>query len=83
MRVISRFQPQVWHHKIRDFANEGVQVNLAVSFTHPNNDLRSSIMRINRAFPIEKLFAAIEYYIETTNRRVTFGISCSMKSMMM
>ena len=26
-------------------------------------------MKINRAFPIEKLFAAIEYYIETTNRR--------------
>ena len=38
-------------------------------------------MKINRAFPIEKLFAAIEYYIETTNRRVTFGISCSMKLM--
>lgn len=38
----------------------------------PNNELRSSIMKINRAFPIEKLFAAIEYYIETTNRRVTF-----------
>ncbi len=29
-------------------------------------------MRINRSFPLEKLFAAIEYYIETTNRRVTF-----------
>ena len=50
-------------HKIRDFANEGVQVNLAVSLHAPNNDLRSSIMKINRAFPIEKLFAAIEYYI--------------------
>lgn len=59
-------------HKIRDFADEGVQVNLAVSLHAPNNELRSSIMKINRAFPIEKLFAAIEYYIETTNRRVTF-----------
>nr|WP_141768099.1 23S rRNA (adenine(2503)-C(2))-methyltransferase RlmN [Streptococcus henryi] len=59
-------------HKIRDFANEGVQVNLAVSLHAPNNELRSSIMRINRSFPLEKLFAAIEYYIETTNRRVTF-----------
>ncbi|HEU9878565.1 TPA: 23S rRNA (adenine(2503)-C(2))-methyltransferase RlmN [Streptococcus pneumoniae] len=55
-------------HKIRDFADEGVQVNLAVSLHAPNNELRSSIMKINRAFPIEKLFAAIEYYIETTNR---------------
>ncbi|VKW09848.1 radical SAM enzyme, Cfr family [Streptococcus pneumoniae] len=54
------------------FADEGVQVNLAVSLHAPNNELRSSIMKIDRAFPIEKLFAAIEYYIETTNRRVTF-----------
>lgn len=59
-------------HKIREFANEGVQVNLAVSLHAPNNELRSSIMHINRSFPLEKLFAAIEYYIETTNRRVTF-----------
>ncbi|HEK9954568.1 TPA: 23S rRNA (adenine(2503)-C(2))-methyltransferase RlmN [Streptococcus equi subsp. zooepidemicus] len=59
-------------HKIREFANEGVQVNLAVSLHAPNNELRSSIMRINRSFPLDKLFAAIEYYIETTNRRVTF-----------
>lgn len=59
-------------HKIREFANEGVQVNLAVSLHAPNNELRSSIMRINRSFPLEKLFAAIGYYIETTNRRVTF-----------
>lgn len=59
-------------HKIREFANEGVQVNLAVSLHAPNNELRSSIMRINRSFPLDKLFSAIEYYIETTNRRVTF-----------
>lgn len=59
-------------HKIKEFANEGVQVNLAVSLHAPNNELRSSIMRINRSFPLEKLFDAIEYYIETTNRRVTF-----------
>lgn len=41
-------------HKIREFANEGVQVNLAVSLHAPNNELRSSIMRINRSFPLEK-----------------------------
>ncbi|HHT7773611.1 TPA: 23S rRNA (adenine(2503)-C(2))-methyltransferase RlmN [Streptococcus suis] len=58
--------------KIREFAREGVQVNLAVSLHAPNNDLRSSIMRINRKFPIEVLFEAIEDYIKVTNRRVTF-----------
>ena len=40
-------------HKIRDFANEGVQVNLAVSLHAPNNDLRSSIMKINRPFQLK------------------------------
>lgn len=59
-------------HKIKTFAREGIQVNLAVSLHAPNNELRSSIMRINRSFPLEKLFAAIHDYIETTNRRVTF-----------
>ena len=38
-------------HKIRDFANEGEQVYLAVSLHAPNNDLRSSIMKINRDIP--------------------------------
>ena len=29
-------------------------------------------MKINKAFPIEKLMASIDYYLETTNRRITF-----------
>lgn len=59
-------------HKIRAFADEQLQVNLAVSLHAPNNELRTSIMKINRAFPIEKLMDAIDYYLEKTNRRVTF-----------
>lgn len=59
-------------HKIRAFADEQLQVNLAVSLHAPNDELRTSIMKINRAFPIEKLMAAVDYYLEKTNRRVTF-----------
>ncbi|MDR1606619.1 MAG: 23S rRNA (adenine(2503)-C(2))-methyltransferase RlmN [Streptococcaceae bacterium] len=59
-------------HKIREFAETGLQINLAISLHAPNNEVRTSIMRINRQFPIEKLFEAIDYYIEVTNRRVTF-----------
>ncbi|MBS7577326.1 MULTISPECIES: 23S rRNA (adenine(2503)-C(2))-methyltransferase RlmN [unclassified Enterococcus] len=59
-------------NKIRDFAQNDMQVNLAISLHAPNNEVRTSIMRINRSFSIEKLFEAIDYYIETTNRRVTF-----------
>lgn len=58
--------------KIRQFADEGLQVNLAVSLHAPNNETRSSIMKINRQYPIEELFDAIYEYIEKTNRRVTF-----------
>lgn len=58
--------------KIKKFAKNGLQVNLAISLHAPNNEVRSSIMRINRSFPIEKLMEAVDYYIEETNRRVTF-----------
>lgn len=59
-------------HKIYEFANLGLQVNLAISLHAPNDEIRTSIMKINRAFPIEKLMAAVDYYLEKTNRRVTF-----------
>jgi 23S rRNA (adenine2503-C2)-methyltransferase len=59
-------------HKIYKFADTGVQVNLAVSIHAPNNELRRSIMKINKAFPIEKLMDAIHYYLQKTNRRITY-----------
>lgn len=58
--------------KIRAFAEEDFQVNLAISLHAPNNELRTQIMRINRTFSIETLMEAINYYIQKTNRRVTF-----------
>ena len=58
--------------KIRDFAEENIQINLAVSLHAPNNELRTRIMKINKAYPIEKLMDSIDYYLETTNRRITF-----------
>ncbi len=58
--------------RIRKFAENGLQVNLAISLHAPNNDIRTSIMKINRTFPIEKLMAAVDYYTERTNRRVTY-----------
>lgn len=58
--------------KIKEFADNGLQVNLAISLHAPNNDVRTSIMRINCSFPIEKLMEAVDEYIAKTNRRVTF-----------
>ncbi|MUK88649.1 23S rRNA (adenine(2503)-C(2))-methyltransferase RlmN [Ornithinibacillus sp. L9] len=59
-------------HKIYEFADTGLQVNLAISLHAPNNELRTSIMKINKAFPIEKLMKAVDYYLEKTNRRITY-----------
>jgi 23S rRNA (adenine2503-C2)-methyltransferase len=58
--------------RIYDFANENIQVNLAVSLHAPNNKMRTDIMKINKAQPIEKLMEAVDYYLEKTNRRITF-----------
>jgi 23S rRNA (adenine2503-C2)-methyltransferase len=59
-------------HKIYEFADKDIQVNLAVSLHAPNNELRSQIMKINKAFPIEKLMKSIHYYLEKKNRRITY-----------
>lgn len=59
-------------NKIEQFADEPIQVNLALSLHAPNNALRTQLMRINRPFPLEKLLPAIWHYLEKTRRRVTF-----------
>ena len=58
--------------KIRKFTDENLQVNLAISLHAPNDELRSSIMKINKAYPLKDLMAAIKDYIDKTHRRVTF-----------
>ncbi|HIX69719.1 MAG TPA: 23S rRNA (adenine(2503)-C(2))-methyltransferase RlmN [Candidatus Enterococcus stercoravium] len=58
--------------KIRQFADNGLQVNLAISLHAPNNEVRSSMMRINKSYPIEELMDAVDFYLEKTNRRITF-----------
>lgn len=57
--------------KIMEFADMNLQVNLAISLHAPNNELRTRIMKINRAYPIEKLMQAIDYYLDKTKRRIT------------
>ncbi|KAF6600369.1 23S rRNA (adenine(2503)-C(2))-methyltransferase RlmN, partial [Paenibacillus sp. EKM208P] len=53
------------------FADSDLHVNLAISLHAPNNEIRTRIMKINRAIPIEKLMQAIDYYLDKTNRRIT------------
>jgi len=57
--------------KIYEFADLETGVNLAISLHAPNNEIRNKIMKINKAYKIEDVMKALDYYIDKTNRRVT------------
>ncbi|WP_371859675.1 23S rRNA (adenine(2503)-C(2))-methyltransferase RlmN [Tengunoibacter tsumagoiensis] len=57
---------------IRQLSQEKLQVNLAISLHAPTNELRGQTMPINKKYPLEELFAAIQEYIAVTRRQVTF-----------
>lgn len=58
-------------NKIYEFTDTKIPVNLAISLHAPNNELRTRIMKINRAMPIEKLMESLKYYLAKNNRRIT------------
>ncbi len=57
--------------KIKEYAHFPLQINLAISLHAPNNEIRTSLMKINKAYPIEEVIDAIKYYLKVANRRVT------------
>jgi 23S rRNA (adenine2503-C2)-methyltransferase len=56
-------------------AEEGLQVNLAISLHAADDQTRDLLVPINRRYPIASLLAATRRYIEKTNRRVTFEVA--------
>lgn len=59
-----------WVPGILRLADEGIQVKLALSLHAPNDALRSSIMPVNKRFPIAVLMDACRTYREKTGRRI-------------
>lgn len=57
--------------KIKELSTFPLQINLAISLHAPNDELRSSLMPINKAYPLKDVIAAVKEYIEKTKRRVT------------
>lgn len=57
--------------KIKELSNLPIQINLAISLHAPNNELRDTLMPVNKAYKIEPLMETIKEYIKKTNRRVT------------
>jgi 23S rRNA (adenine2503-C2)-methyltransferase len=57
---------------IRKFAEEKRQVNLAISLHAAEDELRTSMMPVNKRYNIDELLEACRYYLELTSRRITF-----------
>jgi 23S rRNA (adenine2503-C2)-methyltransferase len=53
-------------------AEEGLQINLAISLHAPNNAMRLRTMPVTRKYPLEEVLAACRTYAQRTNRQVTF-----------
>jgi 23S rRNA (adenine2503-C2)-methyltransferase len=57
---------------IERFASEGRQINLAISLHAAQDELRSSLLPINRKYPLSELIPACKSYVNRTHRRLTF-----------
>ncbi len=58
--------------RIRQMADEGRKVKLALSLHSLDNEKRTRLMPITRKFSVEELIGALEYYYRKTRRRPTF-----------
>jgi 23S rRNA (adenine2503-C2)-methyltransferase len=58
--------------EIDRFADEGLQVNLAISLHAPTDAQRSALMPVNRRYPIAELMAACARYAAKTRRKIFF-----------
>lgn len=71
--------------KIRKLAQEGLQIELAVSLHGSSDESRDVLMPVNKKYPIGELMVACREYIEATNRQITFeyilikDVTCSLE----
>ena len=61
--------------KIRELADQGLTITLALSLHAPNDEVRKSLMPIARTYALKDVLAACHYYFEKTGRRMTFEYS--------
>ncbi|MBR3804180.1 MAG: 23S rRNA (adenine(2503)-C(2))-methyltransferase RlmN [Clostridia bacterium] len=61
--------------QMKKFASEGLPLNLTVSLHNPFNDQRSELMPIAKAYSIDEILSACDYYFDKTGRRFIFEYS--------
>lgn len=60
---------------IDKLAERKLQLTLSISLHAPNNAMRSQMMPVNNAYPVEQLVAACRRYQQHTSRRISFEYS--------
>ena len=58
--------------RIDELAKRKLQLTLSVSLHAPNDQVRGTIMPVNRAYPMDELLAACRRYYDATSRRISF-----------
>lgn len=58
--------------RIYEFADKDIQCTLSISLHSPNDEKRSSMMPVNNLYNIDELMKACKYYMEKTNKRISF-----------
>ena len=58
--------------KIDELAQLKLQLTLSVSLHAPTDEIRDTIMPVNKAYPTEELLAACRRYYDKTGRRISF-----------
>ena len=58
--------------KIDELAKEKLQLTLSVSLHAPTDEIRNTIMPVNKAYPTDVLLEACRRYYAATNRRISF-----------
>ena len=61
--------------QIDKLAEKKLQLTLSISLHAPNNAMRSQMMPVNDAYPVEELIAACRRYQKVTGRRISFEYS--------
>ncbi|MBN1869723.1 MAG: 23S rRNA (adenine(2503)-C(2))-methyltransferase RlmN [Candidatus Omnitrophica bacterium] len=71
---------------IKKLAEEGLQIELAVSLHGFSDESRNILMPVNKKYPIKDLIDACRQYSEATRRQITFeyilikGVTCTEKA---
>lgn len=61
--------------RIRQLAEENLQITLAISLHAPNDTMRRELMPVANKYTIAEIMEACHYYYEKTGRRITFEYS--------